>query len=800
MTGKSGEALNPMSGELLDLANRYCDQQLTTEEASRLNDLLRQDSGLVALFVEFVQLHGQLAWDAGHGTLSGRMEPATEDILAICSEPFSDSKAQFSKQQSALKPAARSEATADLSLQCAAADGRSSPGGSPTELVRSKSERFRSWLTATAAACALVTTSILMWQSVSEVADEVTVQVNNTGAEGSTGVQVTSSVSQTDDKRADAGRDSRNRLSPDVSANQAEGIESAVAGVSPNELLSPSDTGFENEDPQDALVSSGAETQSNSDSTTPVVTADAASIPSVPADDSAIIDRIDELLAKSWEENGVIAAPESADSEWLRRAYLTFAGRIPSADECRRYYAATGDRRRRMLVEELLSDVRTAENLSVMWVNLLIGRSNPRGVNQEALQAFLMDRFQKNEPWIGMVGELIAAEGRSDQNGATNFLLAHLNDQATPATAVTARLFFGQQVHCTQCHDHPFSRDVKQDQFWALNAFFKQTSREMIKVSLPDGTQKDVWKLADSTGGGMTFYETLRGQQKAVLPEFAGHRLTAAEGIDRRDELVRLLKTDPDRRVAQAMVNRMWNHFFGAGFTAPVDDMGPHVTVSHPELLSYLTDVFVQSGYDTKRLMMWIALSDAWHRTSSTNFAGGDAVVEQDNPQTGTEPLFTRVYPRYMVPEQLYDSIRVAIRSVSGQPMESSLGTQHRTEWVKQFVESFGTDDNDERLQFDGNISQALLMMNGEDLEQAIALAVHSLVVPAAGKRRTGSECLEQMAMSVLSRKPSESEERAFRNRQRTLVRTLSVEKAMELALEDMLWAYLNSAEFIAVH
>ena len=78
------------------------------------------------------------------------------------------------------------------------------------------------------------------------------------------------------------------------------------------------------------------------------------------------------------------------------------------------------------------------------------------------------------------VGQLIAAEGRSDENGATNFLLAHLNDQATPATAVTARLFLGQQVHCTQCHDHPFAKERSQQEFWSLNAFFKQAERKRM--------------------------------------------------------------------------------------------------------------------------------------------------------------------------------------------------------------------------------------------------------------------------------------------------------------------------------
>ncbi len=110
------------------------------------------------------------------------------------------------------------------------------------------------------------------------------------------------------------------------------------------------------------------------------------------------------------------------------------------------------------------------------------------------------------------------------------------------------------------------------------------------------------------------------------------------------------------------MVNRMWQHFFGYGFTMPVDDMGPHNPVSHPELLDFLSRAFVKSGYDMKRLMYWIASTDAWQR-SSVLVAG-----TEDVPEAGAVPLFTRVYARHLDPEEVYDSIRVAIRSVSGQP------------------------------------------------------------------------------------------------------------------------------------
>jgi hypothetical protein len=151
-----------------------------------------------------------------------------------------------------------------------------------------------------------------------------------------------------------------------------------------------------------------------------------------------------------------------------------------------------------------------------------------------------------------------------------------------------------------------------------------------------------------------------------------------------------------------------------------------------------------------------------------------------------------------MGPEQVYDSIRIAIRSVSQQPIDSSVGTAHRKEWVEQFVRSYGTDENDELLTFDGNISQALLMMNGKDIENAIPLAAGE--VTKSLQDRTVSEAPERLAMATLNRSATENEEKAFRNRYRALSRSLPAEQAMQTATEDMLWAYLNSSEFVSLH
>ena len=513
-------------------------------------------------------------------------------------------------------------------------------------------------------------------------------------------------------------------------------------------------------------------------------------------DDASIVAEIDRLIATAWSDNDVIAAEVADDHEWVRRCFLTLTGRIPTVTEASAFVASTSPRKRTALVDSLLEDPRYAENLSVTWTNLLIGRTNARQVDQEALYGFLQRKFLRNRPWMETVGDLIAAEGRSDQNGATNFLLAHLNDQATPATAVTARLFLGQQVQCTQCHDHPFAKDRIQSEFWSLNAFFKQAERRPLTVTSIDGKSHNVWTLADTGSPGMTFYETLRGQQKAVLPEFDGHTMKVDDSRSRRAELVQLLAADSHHLVAQAMVNRTWAQVFGYGFTNPIDDFGPHNPVSHPELVEFLTQSFAESDYDVRRLMRWLTLSRTFQLSSLQT---GESFVI-DDPQEGGTPLFSRAYPRPMGPEQVYDSIRIAIRSAADQPIDSSIGSIHRREWVEQFVQSYGTDENDEQLAFEGNITQAMLMMNGEDLQTAIPLTAAKVAKTFHDGPQGVLRSLERIAMATLNREPSEREEKIFRGRYRALTRSMPEDVAIRTATEDMLWAYLNSSEFTSVH
>ena len=316
-------------------------------------------------------------------------------------------------------------------------------------------------------------------------------------------------------------------------------------------------------------------------------------------------------------------------------------------------------------------------------------------------------------PYDRFVFELVSAEGTSDENGAVNFLARHLNNGAVPATAITARIFLGLQVQCTQCHNHPFN-DWKQSQFWSMNAFFSGTRRL---------GNRQAFRLVDQPSTEVKFFEKRSGLQEATFRKFVdGTAVTVDDRQRPRQQLAKLM-TDPTKPfMARTAVNRLWGHFFGFGFTRPIDDMGPHNPASHPELLEYLATQFREAGYDTKRLIRWITSSEAYNLTSRSSEHNSE-----DNPAAGTAPLFSKMYVKQFQAEQLYDSLIIATAAhKTGRGFEDA--EKQRQTWLRQFVQTFGTDENDESTTFNGTIPQALVMMNGGLINSAISTQKGSLL------------------------------------------------------------------------
>ena len=518
-------------------------------------------------------------------------------------------------------------------------------------------------------------------------------------------------------------------------------------------------------------------------------------------DRDPVVLKINEFIAQGWSDNEVKASEVATDEEWLRRVYLDIVGHIPSAEQALAFIKDEDEQKRTKLVDKLLADPAYVRNMSTIWTNNCIGRGTPRRVSRTGMSKFFREVFARNRPWKDVVVDIITAEGHFEKNGEVNYILAQMqnNDEAVQLTAKTAQLFMGIQVQCTQCHNHPFN-DWKQDQFWQLNTFFRQTAKvDHRRFDENTGRRVDDYSEVINRGGfdGRVHFEKRSGLVVTAYPTYFDREVELGKYVDDmnlREELAKFL-VQPEVEggaplIAKSMVNRTWGHLFGYGFTRPVDDMGPHNAASHPELFEYLSLQFVESGYDVKKLIRWIGNSDAYKLTSKFGETN-----EIDNPAAGETPLFSHMYIKSMQAEQLYNSLIVATNAHKAGKVDYDAAERRRNRWMQQFVTAFGTDENDEQTTFNGTIPQALMMMNGELVEDAVNLQSGSFLHSLLSGRGKAAEKVNTLYLAALTRKPSRMEI----NRVNKLVRGYP-RGAEAAAWQDLFWALLNSNEFIFVH
>ena len=417
---------------------------------------------------------------------------------------------------------------------------------------------------------------------------------------------------------------------------------------------------------------------------------------------------IDALLQDAWEGASVKPSKRADDAEYLRRAYLDLVGRIPNVKEANDFLTNKDADKRLKLIETLLVHPDYAKNMASNWTILLVGRKNQeRMVDKGALTAWLRVQFASNRPWNQVANDLITAKGSNKANGAANFAMSHLENGAVPLTSITTRVFLGQQIQCTQCHDHP-SNDWKQQDFWSINAFFKGIrTREVTRTDPNTGLDvPDHTEVYDEPTDAFSTFDKRNAMVGIAFPTFLdGRKISQGTDVDRREALGKFI-TEDNEQFGKAFVNRIWCQMLGRGFVFPTDDFGAHNQPSNPELLDHLASEFKASGYDVRELIRRIAACQAYNATSQTT---------KENEKDDT--LASHMGLKPLNPEQLFDSLIVATsahKAGGGGDTDKTRG-----EWMRQFQFAFANDEGEESTSFQGTIPQALMMMNGPLMEKA---------------------------------------------------------------------------------
>jgi hypothetical protein len=531
-------------------------------------------------------------------------------------------------------------------------------------------------------------------------------------------------------------------------------------------------------------------------------------------DGAAQVAYINEEIRKKWQETKIKPSPRCSDYEFIRRASLDLIGRIARPAEIAKFMSDPPAKRRSLLIERLIDSDEYSKNWANLWTVWLMTRSgafNPTlKIYHEQMHVWLDEQFaNKDLQYDKLVSELLTASGKTNENQAVNFILTHLGEpiqdnplengryDMVPITSRTTRMFLGLRTQCTQCHDHPFNDDWKQADFWGVNAFFRQVDapkgRPMGRRNQMMTGQLELVDNPELNAEGMIYFERRNGVVLPTKSVFLDGRVKMPEiGKDntRRKELARfIIKSD---YFAKAFINRMWAHFFGRGLTKVFDDFGEHNPVSHPELLDKLAADFKKYNYRPRDLLRWICNSQAY---------GLSSVANETNDKEDAEPYFAHMQLKAMSPEQLFESLMVATApKVADNRMEKK---KLRDSWMKRLVDNFGDDEGNEAT-FNGTVVQALLMMNGDDINRAITDPKTGTVAGVVKRYRTRPrEAMRSLYIAALNRPPTTAEyERVLSRRVIAMPRVLVRDsgKFYTEFYQDLFWALLNSNEFILNH
>lgn len=488
---------------------------------------------------------------------------------------------------------------------------------------------------------------------------------------------------------------------------------------------------------------------------------------------------IDELVWAKLKTLRITPSGPCEEHTFLRRVYLDIIGRGPTPEEAREYLDDTSASKRLALVDRLLADPEYAEHWANKWTDLL--RPNPYHVGIKATLAYdtwIRDSFRKNKPYDQFVRELITARGSTFRDGNT----VMFRDRRAPdeLTTITSQLFLGIRLECAKCHHHPFEV-YGQDEFFSFAAYFAKIGRKGTGISAPiSGSEEFIF-----AGANGVVNHPLKNTPMTPRPLFG--TAPSLEGIDDpRDALADWMTSPENPYFSQAMANRVWADMMGRGFVDPVDDLRATNPPSNGPLLKALADDFRDQKYDIKQLIRRIANSYVYSVSSLPNERN---VSDHRN--------FSRHYRSRLRAEVLLDTVSTAT-GVREEFEAMPLGARAKELWTARinslFLDAFGRQDPNQdppcERTLDTTIVQSLHLMNSGTLARKVA-SDGSRAHELAASKLTPAQIVEELYLSLYARRPTadESQESV------SLFEASGADRRR--VCEDLMWAMINTAEFV---
>jgi hypothetical protein len=487
---------------------------------------------------------------------------------------------------------------------------------------------------------------------------------------------------------------------------------------------------------------------------------------------------IDELALAKWKKLGITPSDLCSDGEFIRRTSLDICGKLPTPDEVRGFVKDTSTDKRSKLIDRLLDDKDYAAFFALRWGSIL--RNASLAGAEQAAYAFnewLRDMIARNRPYDEFVRGIVAASGEWQDAPAVNWYWQMRDDQLHQPVADTAQLFLGLRLQCAKCHHHPYERWSQED-YYGLAGFWSRLGRKGPGEPLAYYSERR-----------RTFSEINPRTGKPIEPKLLdGPELNVPPDEDPRQKLVDWMAQPENPFFAKALCNRLWGHFLGRGLVDPVDDMRATNPPSNPELLDALAKDFIAHKFDVKHLIHTICNSRTYQLSSVPN-----------EYNKHDKQIHARYYGKRMIAEVFLDAVdqacgtRTQFNKMSRQARAVDLPHENFGSYFLDVFDRPPRTSACECARSSGaNLSQVLHLANSPEVESKIADS-NGRVAKLVQAKVTPEQAVDELYLAAFARDPSADE-------QKKALAYLEKQKDLRRALEDLLWAMLNSREFMFNH
>jgi len=302
------------------------------------------------------------------------------------------------------------------------------------------------------------------------------------------------------------------------------------------------------------------------------------------------------------------------------------------------------------------------------------------------------------------------------KNAGNQNVASSRNEVLTEMTNVVGAAFLGVTVGCSRCHDHKFD-PFRQSDYYRLQGFFAQTQpNDLIRASAEEqaawnakvqplktemqqisqkmrrAPEEEKGKLQtrldlidEQMPLPLTAVYAVKDDPKQISPVhllFHGDYLAPGDAVGARPLGILLPDNAPEDPLtlekprlklanwlvdpanplpSRVMVNRIWQYHFGRGIVSTANDFGRMGgKPSNPELLDYLANKLVESGWHMKPIHRMILLSSSYRQSSQSPIEA--AAMEKDSDNA----LVWKFSRRRLEAEEIRDSMLAVSKRLYG--------------------------------------------------------------------------------------------------------------------------------------